>query len=250
MKHEDRKITSIGELITGLKETTNGGLVWFRGQDSSEWKLVPGIARPGGNIEAELTTIKRFKQSAAPYLSQRPNDEWEWIFLMQHHRAPTRILDWSESPLVALYFATRDENHDTKPSALWCLDPCELNRNAGHIREFKHDILAFGIDKQLDEYLPDKVNSRLSKLAPVAAIGPRNSSRMVAQAGTFTVIHAEATPIEEVAVATGAKHIWRFVIPCEAKAIIRHELKLLGIAEHSLFPDLDRVALLVREMTQ
>lgn len=232
--------------MTGLRENS-GGLVWFRGQDRSEWGLIPSIARPGGNLEAELTTIKRFKQSAVAYLAHRPQSgaqgDWEWIFLMQHHRAPTRLLDWSESPLVALFFAIQNPAHDDTTAAIWCLDPIALNKVAGHNRTFAFDILAFGIDPQLDDYLPDRVNEKVSKLNPVAAIGPRNSARMVAQAGTFTVIHAEAMPIETI---DEGRAVWRYIIPSEAKSGLREELKILGISNHSLFPDLDRVADLVK----
>lgn len=228
--------------MAGLRTTSSAGLVWFRGQGRADWKLTPGLARED-KLDAELTIIKRFKQSAAPYLTYRPHagleGEWEWIFLMQHHRAPTRLLDWTESPIVALYFAVQEDKHDDTAAAVWCIDPIALNKMAGHNRGFELDILAFGIDKSLDEYLPEKVNARVAKALPVAAIGPRNSPRMAAQAGTFTVIHAEAIAIEEVG---DYSHVWRFVIPSDAKAQLREELKLIGISEHSLFPDLDRVA--------
>jgi hypothetical protein len=245
MRHQDRKIQTLGDLIAGLRDTATKGLAWYRGHARLEWKLVPGIARPGGGLEAEFATIKRFKQSAAPYLPSRPLDEWEWVFLMQHHRAPTRLLDWTESPLVALYFALHDTKHDDVDAAIWCLDPCALNRLSGHTPAFELDILAFGVDKQVDEYLPANVNERVSKLKPIAAIGPRNSARMVAQSGAFTVIHAEATAVEDVG---DGNHIWRFIIPSGAKAMVREELRLLGISEHSLFPDLDRVALLSKAL--
>jgi hypothetical protein len=245
MRHLDTEIRGVGDLVAAVKATCRDGLVWFRGQERADWTLIPSVTRPGGNLDAELTTIKRFKQSARPYLPQRPEGDWEWIFLMQHHRAPTRLLDWSESPLVGLFFATHNPEHDAFASAVWCLDPVALNRLAGHHRSFAHDILAFGIDNQLDEYLPDKVNARVTKLNPVAAIGPRNSARMVAQAGTFTVIHAENVAIEAIPPAT---HVWRFTVPANAKADIREELRLIGITEYSLFPDLDRVALLVKEL--
>ncbi|MBA4087287.1 MAG: hypothetical protein C0491_05735 [Novosphingobium sp.] len=243
MRHADCDIRNIGEYVEALKATANVGLTWFRGQERKSWQLLPGITRPGNDIAAELTTIKRFKQSAAQYLPIRPQDDWEWIFLMQHHRAPTRLLDWSENSIVGLYFATATDQHDDEDAAVWCMDPIALNRASGHNRAFELDILAFGIDTQLADYLPDRINARLNRLNPVAAIGPRNSARMVAQSGTFTVIHADPIAIEDVG---DHSHIWRVIIPAAAKRNIRDELRLLGVTEHSLFPDLDRVAALAK----
>lgn len=243
MKHADIMIKSIGEYVGALKKTATAGLTWYRGQERASWQLLPGITRPGNAIAAELTTIKRFKQSAAQYLPIRPHDDWEWIFLMQHHRAPTRLLDWSENSIVGLYFATSTPSHDGEDAAVWCLDPIALNKISGHNRAYELDILAFGIDRALNDYLPEHINERVSRLGPVAAIGPRNSARMVAQSGTFTVIHAEPIAIEDVG---DGSHIWRLIIPKEAKSEIRNELRLLGVTEHSLFPDLDRVAALAK----
>jgi len=247
MRHAERRVQTIGEFVTALRDTA-GGLVWYRGQARADWPLLPSLARQPDGVRAELITIKRFKQNAAPFLAARPADEWEWVFLMQHHRAPTRLLDWSESPLVAMFFALWDSGHEESDAAVWCLDPIALNHHAGHRRRHERDILAFSIDREMDDYLPDNVNERVAPHNPVAAIGPRNSVRMVAQAGTFTVIHADATPIE--AVSDNQNHIWKLVVPAASKALLRSELTLLGITEHSLFPDLDRVAVLAREMIQ
>ncbi|HEX8240953.1 MAG TPA: FRG domain-containing protein [Allosphingosinicella sp.] len=246
MRHAERAVQTIGEFVVALRDTAADGLVWYRGQERSEWPLIPALARHGDALAAELLTIKRFKQNAAPYLPARPASEWEWVFLMQHHRAPTRLLDWTESPLVALFFALWGTANDDADAAVWCLDPVALNRLAGHRRQHARDILAFGIDAPLDDYLPDRVNERVSTLNPIAAIGPRNSARMVAQAGTFTVIHAEAMAIEEVG--DNQDHIWKIVVPSAARPLLRAELALLGVHEHSLFPDLDRVAALAKEM--
>lgn len=247
MRYLDRTLETIGELIEALRDYAGEKIVWYRGQVDAAWKLVPAIARQPKHLDAELTTIKIFKQNAGPHLRERPRSEWEWMFLMQHHRAPTRLLDWTESPLVGLYFALAGvkREHEDKDAALWFLDPVALNRHAGHHHTYPKEILAFDIDSALEGYLPDQVNARRTNLYPVAAIGPRNSPRMVAQAGTFTIMHATVIPVEEVG---DSKHIWRMVIPAAAKENLRTELSMLGINEHILFPDLDRVADVARSL--
>lgn len=244
MRHPDKPLNTLADLISAMREYGPGqAMWWFRGQSKASWALVPSIGRNPDHGAAEITTIKIFKQRARPYLMDRPDTEWEWIFLMQHHRAPTRLLDWTESPLVGLYFALAGTEHDDEDAALWFLDPVALNKESGHNRAFARDILAFDIDAQLEEYLPDKVNARVSRLNPVAAIGPRNSARMVAQSGTFTIMHVDAIPVEQVG---ASNHIWRMIIPAAAKATLRQELDLIGINEALLFPDLDRVAAAAR----
>jgi hypothetical protein len=247
VRHDDREISSIGELVQALGVSGHAGLTWYRGHARADWPLIPSIGRSEADLAAEFVTVKRFKQNAVPHVGVQPQNEWEWIFLMQHHRAPTRLLDWSESPLIGLYFALAEVVQDEHPASLWCLDPVSLNRLSGHNRTHAQDVLAFGIDPALDGYLPDQVNACVSQLLPVAAIGPRNSARMVAQSGTFTVMHAEAAAIETI---DPGNHIWRLIIPPIAKAGLRQELRLLNITEFTVFPDLDRVALLARELNQ
>jgi len=249
MKHENRQVRNIGDFITALRDTTNNRIVWFRGQKRLDWKLLPNIARPtegkpNGSMDEEGAAIKRFKQNAGAFLDRTPSDIWEWIFLMQHHRGVTRLLDWSESPLVALYFAL-EHDADGHDAVVWCLDPMELNAHAGHNRKNPRDILAFGIDEALDNYAPDRVSQIDALMEPIAAIGPRNSRRMVAQSGTFTIIHADPKPIEEV---KDSSHIWRLVIPDDAKENIREELKIVGFNEFMLFPDLETLAVHTKEL--
>lgn len=233
-------------MLHALKQQTKPRqLMWFRGQPRKNWKLVPSLAREPRHLKAESALIKRFMQNATPHLDVPPRDEWEWIFLMQHHRAFTRLLDWSESPLAALYFAVYDPKHIGAAGAVWCLDPVALNREANLKFDFEAEIPAFGRDKVLDSYLPSRVQENPSELFPVSIVGPRTTPRMAAQLGTFTINHRLHTPIEDIG---KGKHVWRWIIPADAKKPLLKELAHLGYSALTLFPELDRVADLSKEL--
>lgn len=162
---------------------------------------MPSLARNPDHISAEVALIKCFQQNALQHLTPRPSTEWEWLFLMQHHRAPTRLLDWTESPLAALFFAVDSDSRNNKyDGAVWCLSPTRLNRHANVDYPFELEVPAFDHDNVLKSYLPSVVASeKTSDLFPIAAIAPRNSPRMAAQLGVFTVMHRRSDPIEKVA---------------------------------------------------
>jgi FRG domain len=244
--YRDRTIQNIGELLRALKQQTKPReLVWFRGHGARTWKLVPSLARNARHLKAENALIKRFMQNATPHLDIQPRDEWEWMFLMQHHRAYTRLLDWTESPLAALHFAVSNKKLWGTDGAVWCMKPVELNRAANLKFEFEAEIPAFGRDKVLESYLPTRVHENPSELVPVAIVGPRNTARMAAQLGTFTINHRLHLPIEEIG---DKRHVWRWIIPARAKAEILRELEHLAISSLTLFPELDSVADLSRKL--
>ena len=249
MRYRDAKIASVGALIAALKkQAPDGKGVWFRGQSVSNWQLIPSLARQQKHLAAEAALLKRFMQNAVPHLDRAPTTDWEWMFMMQHHRAPTRLLDWSESPLVALYFAVSEDKHLRKDAAVWCLDPLALNAEA-HVTNFHFadEIPAFGVDDVLDNYLPSRVDGSPTVMSPVAIMGQRNTARMAAQLGVFTINHRAHGPIESI----GAKqHAWRWIVPAIAKKELRTELALLGFTALTLFPELDRVADLAKELLQ
>lgn len=245
MKFPDKAINSVSELLIELQNTIDDDFVWFRGQPRSEWGLTPSLARDPAHLQKETELLKRFIQLSVPHLTtDLPGNDWEWIFLMQHHRVPTRLLDWTESPLTALWFAVSSKHEDAHDAALWCLNPLLLNREARFRGRLETELPGFGKDAVLDSYLPDRQDTGVAQ-NPVAASGPRNSKRMAAQMGNFTISDRASSPIEQVGART---HIWRFIVPSESKQNIRNELKLLGFTELTLFPDLDRVADATREL--
>lgn len=246
MRYRDRTIRSVGNMLAALKrQSSHGQLIWFRGQAKKQWKLVPSLARNKKHLVAEHALIKRFMQNATPHLDVVHREEWEWMFLMQHHRASTRLLDWSESPLAALYFAVNEKSHHRSDGAVWCLDPVVLNNAANLKFDFVPEIPAFGRDRVLESYLPSRVQENVSDLYPVAIVGPRNTPRMAAQLGTFTINHRLHDPIETIG---DGKQVWRWVIPFDAKKNILQELTHLGFTALTLFPELDRVADLSKEL--
>lgn len=93
-------------------------------------------------------------------------------------------------------------------------------------------------------YLPSTIaRESKSKLFPMAAIAPRNSSRMQSQQGVFTISHRENILIEDVgAYGSPRDHIWKYIIPAATKENFRKELKLLGINKFQLFPELESLS--------
>jgi hypothetical protein len=238
VRYKDQRIYAIAQFLEALKPRQKlSQPIWYRGQENAAWGLAPTIARFGG-VVAESPLITRFKQNALALLSSRPESEWEWLFVMRHHGVPTRLLDWSENPLVGLYFAVHGKpNLD---GSLWNLLPIELNRLANITPPHPSEIPGLGDNTVLDNYLPTRLAAeQSSNLSPAAAIAPRNTRRMQAQQGVFTITHRTQTAIE--AVGDGS-HVWRLLIPANAKKRIQSELSALNINRLSLFPELDHVA--------
>lgn len=242
------EIKSVGELIDQIRiaKEANQATPWFRGQAETAWTLLPGLLRADPGV-SETTLLSRFKQSAAMLTQSAPRDSFDWIFLMQHYGVPTRLLDWSENPLVAAYFAVESFNdHAGKDAAIWVLFPSKLNRNANIVDEHETDYVPSFDDEEVKGYSTESVRQKTRlELFPIATIATRNNARIQAQLGTFTIHHNKIVPIERVG---AGDHVTKLVIPSAHRESMLEELRLLGVNRFSLFPEMASIGILLKEM--
>jgi len=249
-KHPTKEIKSVSELIQCLKNETNPDLVtWFRGHSKFDWILEPSINRftYPDPIGWAIRLYKTFVQNSVKLFNSPPTQEYEWMFYMQHYGIPTTLMDWSESPLVGLYFAVEDEKHHSDDGALYFLEPTTFNSSASHTVVGQKDIFAFGIDNETTQYLLTQINltNKLLKTPPMAAIGPKNSVRIQAQEGAFVAHHRDMTWMEQNI--ASSNWAWKHKIPASAKIGILEELRYLMMDRYTIYPQLDNLAKKIKE---
>lgn len=224
------------DFITSLK--TIHPKLWFRGHAKSDYTLMPTIYRSPYSWKSEEPLLHQFKARASRFINHYPESDIEWLFIMQHHATPTRLLDWSENALVALAFAVQYRNEDTadRNADVWCLDPIVLNSNIRFTSYDDEKIPNICAIKELQEMYATPRQDY-----PIAIIGPQNSERIIAQKGVFTLFpNKESFKLEEIDKAEN--FLIRIKIPKEHINSIRKDLFYIGVSESSLFPELDSIS--------
>jgi hypothetical protein len=212
----------------------------FRGERDERWPLYSSLSRyfqnfgvhPGAWPEQEARILRIFKRKAHQFLDRPPDwdDDFQWLALMQHHGAPTRLIDFTWSPYVAAFFALERTVTD---GVVWALNPARIDssraakptrmdpRIAGNFR--KHYVDAGQRFIWMGE--PHTMNQRL-----------------IAQSGTFAVPGVLDLPIEEILKRDRESILAKFVLTNPVREVGMRELYRMNITFATLFPDLDGLA--------
>jgi hypothetical protein len=248
-------ITSIKEYIEIISEVSLKGFSFFRGQSSyKEYKLLPSLLRcdfkTGNRYYSERCDknfLTSFKSRSLPYLKHIPKNDIEWMTTAQHYGIPTRLLDWSLSPLVALFFAVENPKFSyTLPEdspVVWCLNPIELNTKVMYLGHRNDVPNIMDEDNTLTNCINEyyAVGKKMEDIMyPIALLGASNNNRIDAQKGVFTLFPLNAIPLEEMEDAS--EILYKVVIPKENVYEIKKQLFELGITHTSIYPELSSIA--------
>jgi hypothetical protein len=207
----------------------------------------------------ECSLYEEFRRCASqlsPADIQFIDDDWDSYFLMQHHGVPTRLLDWSDGALIALYFAVRGKpKASPNDSVIYILDPYWLMRVLDKLEDRKeakrrwkeHWSKARPADTDEDDwdqlYLPlgaDNPKKPLlnTPMLPLLWDSPHVTRRIAAQRSRFMIFGADSKYLAKVEKVEKSRLI-AVNIPGTSIGKIRQELCGAGITESVIYPDLD-----------
>lgn len=212
---------------------------WFRGHACIDWELLPSVRR-GYSPQKERQMVHDFYVRARTRYSHCPTEEdyAGWLALMQHYSLPTRLLDWSGSPLVAAFFATFPDyrvSYEQSDAIIWALAPTMLNESQGffgHVYSLNAKTLRPFLAAAFKEPDPDQESI-------VAARPLETDSRMFAQQAGFTV-HVRKDPLDQIE--NAEQWLNRIIIPAQVVPEVADEMKALGFRLADIFPDLYSLA--------
>ncbi len=215
----------------------------FRGLADESWDLKTSLNRLGNHCaEVERPLLRAFRKYAEP--GTIPTDTlWFRISVAQHHGLPTRVLDWTVSPKVALHFATAEEDHYNKDGAIWCVDiiqareflPKSLRDILRRERAFLFSVEMLEEIKNLSEF--DALATH-SGVFPLFFEPPSLDHRIVNQGAILSMLPGARMVMSDFLKAhpeLGRK----ILIPKELKWEIRDKLDQDNVTERMLFPGLD-----------
>jgi FRG domain len=203
----------------------------YRGCDDASADLSSSLARLGGDDDLERQLLRAFRKYARQSDVNHDTD-WDWLALGQHHGLPTRLLDWTYSPYVALHFATDDAARMEADGAVWYIDYVAAHKRLpDHLRDA---LTRAGADVFTTEMLAEVAPS-LDEIEPNLALflePPSFDARIVNQYALFSFVSGADERLDA----------RRITVPAELKWEVRDKLDQANITERVLFPGLDGIS--------
>jgi FRG domain len=215
----------------------------FRGVARVDNALRNGLSRVANTPAAvEQHLLRNFRKYAEDRPEARFDSIWHWLALAQHHGLPTRLLDWTYSPLVALHFVTETSDAAGEDGVVWCVD---YVRAKSLLPERLQQAL---VKECCDVFTPELLASVVGSFDELAALSdapalvflepPSLDQRLVAQYALFSLLtRAEADMTSWVE--RHGEMCRRVIIPARVKPEIRDKLDQANITERVLYPGLD-----------
>jgi hypothetical protein len=213
----------------------------FRGESDAANDLRTSLVRRcGEDAEVETHLLRNFRKYAAR--SEAPDDSvWTWLALAKHHGLPTRLLDWTYSPYVALHFATHNPDEMGRDGAVWLVDFVRANG-------LLPDALRRPLEREGSNALTtEMLAGATATLDDLDALGddfvvffepPAFDERIVNQYALFSLMPGSRARLDDW-LGGHPELARRILVPAELKWEVRDKLDQANITERVLFPGLD-----------
>lgn len=245
----DIRITNWSELQEMLfRDSWDGSLGRFRspyvyrGLSDASYELKTSLMRIGGPYnELERHLLRNFRKYAHRN-TVSGESLWNLLAIAQHHGLPTRLLDWTYSPYVALHFATANILKFNLDGVIWCLNYVKSNN---FLPKGLHEIIK---DEGSNVFTPQMLELECNSLKKLEAMSehrfvlflepPSMDERIVNQHALFSLM-SNATLVMNRWLSDHPDLFYRIIIPAKLKWEIRDKLDQANITERVLFPGLD-----------
>ena len=227
----------------------------YRGSSNASNPLLTSLDRLGGvnpphtKSDLEEHILRNYIRYSRPHLGNEPVNDWEQLVSAQHHGVPTRLLDWTYSPLVAAFFATRPtDDGSVQDRAVWRLDWKAVHEKFGFP---SRSLLIRDLDELFGKeghFTPWALMRRGAHRDFACLLEPPSlDQRIVVQAAVFTLSSNKAGPFDAFLTDHGlGDALTKYVVPGPEVGRVRDQLDLVAMDERRLFPDLDGVAAAIR----
>jgi len=232
-----------------LRNTFDVNDPWYRGVSHAKYELIPKAYRDRLweiHEDFEGWLCVNFEHRARLFIPNHHSySNWDWYFTMQHYGLPTRLLDWTQGSLIALYFAVRKPDTTYIPSVYFMnpywFDEVVYEKEKGEGLIYNTDVNAISDehDSRISSYLGIRQES---PPFPICIEPPAIDSRIYAQKGVFTIHGKHLNPFRIVARDNKNAQIAKIRFSTNSAAYIKHQLDGMGITEGTLFPGLEGIS--------